>query len=132
MLFLWIFFTLTLFKSVLLSVLLYNDLAFDPMVVYLLANCPISLVLLYWRHTHASEDYETMKNIVNGVFYVMRTISIFLTGILWNHHDYREANFAEMFLFITANDLLVAIAGGISTTTYKDIDDKYRERLKMD
>ena len=132
MFFFGIFFAFTFIKSVFLAVLLYHDLSYDPLVLYLLVNSPISVILLYWRNNHTLEKDVSKLNVVNSAFYVMRTLAIFFTGMLWEHHSYREAVFADMFLAVTIVDILIAISGGVSPKTYKNLDEMYENRRKVE
>lgn len=131
MLFFLSFFVFTFLKTVLLCTLLYNDLSYDPLVLFLLVGCPISVVFLFWREHHNSKKYESRLNIGNIVFYLIRGISIFITGILWEHHSYRGAIFADMFLAISLLDLCIAIAGGILPKTYEKLDEMYKNRHEI-
>lgn len=131
MLFFLAFFVFTFLKTTLLSVLLYNDLSYDPLVLFLFAGCVVSVILLYWREYHNTKKNESKTNIVNIVFYLIRGISIFFTGMLWEYHSYRKAIFADIFLAITIFDILIAITGGILPITYEQLDKIYNKRHKI-
>ena len=121
MIFIKTFLFLTFVKVVLLGVLTYHDLNESGWMYYLIFESLTSCGLLTWRYFHLDEKYENRRNVVNAIVYSMRTVAIVGLGILWEHHSYRKASFAFLFIIVMGIEVVKSIAGGISRQTYAQI-----------
>lgn len=105
-------------KTVLLGLLLYHDVYDDPWVWYIAFQTVSSVALVAYRDTHLGTARTELLNAISPTIYVMRTLSIWGTGLTWYYYHERSATFAFLFIIVLLCEIGISIAAGISTQSY--------------